>query len=163
MRRGGGTSPVSQSWRERRGTSGERSRAAAQRLTHPMPLAIGQASRRRRAASAFTLAAVVGFGAVAVLALRPVRHRALAEPPADARALLLASFARPTFMPYPAGNPPSAAKIALGKRIFEDVELSATGTVACATCHDPKLGFADGEPKGKGVTGRRLARHTPSL
>jgi len=120
-------------------------------------------SRQPCAASAFLLAAATGFLAIAALALRPVGEGVRAAEPADALAALKASFARPTFIPHPAGNPPTAAKIALGKRIFEDVELSATGTVACASCHDSKLGFADGEPKGKGVTGRRLVRHTPSL
>ena len=119
-------------------------------------------SRRRCAASAFMLAAATGFLAIAALALRPISPGVRAAEPADALALK-ASFARPTFIPHPVGNPLTGAKIALGKRIFEDVELSATGTIACASCHDPKLGFADGEPKGKGVTGRRLVRHTPSL
>ena len=78
-------------------------------------------------------------------------------------AALKAKFARPTFVPRPADNPPSPARIALGKRLFEDKELSSTGTVACASCHDPKLAFSDGEPRGKGITGKRLVRHTPSL
>ena len=84
---------------------------------------------------------------------------AQAQRPAAAKA----QFARPTFVPNPAGNLPTAAKVALGKRLFEDAELSATGTIACASCHDPKLAFTDGEPTGKGVTGRRLVRHTPTL
>ena len=66
-------------------------------------------------------------------------------------------------MPHPPGEAPTPARIALGKRLFEDKRLSADGTVACASCHDPRLSFADGEPKGKGITGRRLERHTPSL
>ena len=97
------------------------------------------------------------------VALWPAEQGARAQQAADPVAALKARFARPTFVPNPSGNPPTPAKIALGKRIFEDAELSATGTIACATCHDPKLGFGDGEPKGKGVTNRRLARHTPSL
>jgi cytochrome c peroxidase len=83
--------------------------------------------------------------------------------PADRLAALKASFARPDHVPIPLGNPQTPAKIALGKRIFSDPELSATGTIACATCHDPKLSFTDGEPTSKGVSGRRLVRHTPSL
>jgi cytochrome c peroxidase len=168
MRKGVATSPACHSWRGQ-GRSEEQPRAAAQPArAHPMPLAMDKQkwaewSPRRCAASAFTLAAATGFLAIAALALRPVSQGVRAAEPADAFAVLKASFARPMFIPHPAGNPPTAAKIALGKRIFEDVELSATGTVACASCHDPKLGFADGEPKGKGVTGRRLVRHTPSL
>ncbi len=88
---------------------------------------------------------------------------ALAQQPPDPFATLKAKFVRPTFVPRPADNPPSPAKIALGKRLFEDKDLSSTGTIACASCHDPKLSFSDGEPRGKGITGKRLVRHTPSL
>jgi hypothetical protein len=41
--------------------------------------------------------------------------------------------------------------------------LSVTGTIACVSCHDPKLAFTDGESTGRGVSGRPLVRHTPSL
>ena len=63
--------------------------------------------------------------------------------PADVRAHIPPTIRRPP------------AKVALGKRLFEDKELSSTGTIACASCHDPKLSFTDGEPTGKGVTGSR--------
>ena len=39
----------------------------------------------------------------------------------------------------------------------------STGTIACTSCHDPKLSFTDGESTGKGVTGKPLVRHTPTL
>jgi cytochrome c peroxidase len=50
---------------------------------------------------------------------------------------------------------PGAA--ALGHRLFFDTRLSSTGTVACATCHDPARGFQDGTAlaKGVGTTNRR--------
>jgi cytochrome c peroxidase len=110
----------------------------------------------RAAAVAFALASLVGVSLSG--ALRP-------SPPAGGarQAAVLAGFARPTFLPHPADNPTTPAKVALGKRLFQEVDLSATGTIACASCHDPRLAFADGESKGRGVTGRRLARHTPSL
>jgi cytochrome c peroxidase len=104
----------------------------------------------------------IGFAALATFAHWPgpeIRAQQREIPPAA----LKASFARPTFVPHPADNPPTSAKIALGARLFEDKRISSTGAIACASCHDPKLAFGDGEPKGKGVTGRRLARHTPSL
>jgi cytochrome c peroxidase len=72
-------------------------------------------------------------------------------------------FARPAYVPNPPDNPPSAAKVALGERLFNDRALSVTGRVACATCHDPTLAFTDGVAKGAGVTGVRLRRNTPSL
>ena len=117
----------------------------------------------RLTAGAFAIGVVSGFAALAALALLPAPRGARAQQPANSLAALKARFARPGFVPNPSGNPPTPAKIALGQRIFEDREVSATGTIACASCHDPKLAFTDGEPKGKGVTNRRLARHTPSL
>jgi cytochrome c peroxidase len=111
----------------------------------------------------FVLGAAVSFATLVAVALWPVAEGARAQQVTDPLVALKTRFVRPTFVPNPAGNPPTPAKVALGKRIFEDPELSATGTIACATCHDPKLAFTDGEPKGKGVTNRRLARHTPSL
>src|SRR5882724_11949796 len=37
----------------------------------------------------------------------------------------------------PPDNPQTPEKIALGERLFFDGRLSADGTVACSTCHDP--------------------------
>jgi cytochrome c peroxidase len=106
---------------------------------------------------------VLGFCGVVTVVVWSIPHHASAQQPADPLVALKAKFARPTFVPNPAGNPPTAAKVALGKRLFEDPELSATGTIACRTCHDPKLAFTDGESTGKGVTAKPLVRHTPSL
>lgn len=51
--------------------------------------------------------------------------------------------------------------VALGEALFNAPELSATGTVSCATCHNSKLGFADGKKLGFGSTTTK--RHTPAL
>src|SRR5690242_12401236 len=37
----------------------------------------------------------------------------------------------------PPDNPLTPEKIALGQKLFFDGRMSADGTVACATCHDP--------------------------
>jgi cytochrome c peroxidase len=118
----------------------------------------------REALLALAVGALLGLAVLPALALWTSRAgSAYAQKPADPLAALKAQFARPTFVPTPAGNPPTAAKVALGQRLFQDKEISSTGTVACQSCHDPKLAFTDGEPKGKGVTGHRLVRHTPTL
>ena len=39
----------------------------------------------------------------------------------------------------------------LGHRLFFDERLSVTGTVACATCHQPEQQFSDGLERGRGV------------
>jgi cytochrome c peroxidase len=122
------------------------------------------ASRQRphnRAAVAAGIAA--GLMALAGLALWSAMDRLRGSEPAHPLAALKTKFERPRFVPHPADNPPTPASIALGKRLFEDKRLSAAGTVACASCHDPRLSFGDGEPTGKGVTAKPLARHTPSL
>ena len=111
----------------------------------------------------FAAGAVAGFAALAAVALWPSPPTARAQQPTDPRAALKATFARPTFVPRPAGSAHTPAIVALGRRLFQDKALSSTGTVACASCHDPTLSFTDGERTGKGITGRRLARHTPTL
>jgi len=50
----------------------------------------------------------------------------------------------------PADNPPTAAKVELGKKLYFDTRLSTDGTVACVSCHDPGHGFAD--PRGKATS-----------
>ncbi len=46
-------------------------------------------------------------------------------------------------LPVPAGNPITPAKIALGKALFWDEQLSLTGTIACGTCHRPQAAGTD--------------------
>jgi len=46
-------------------------------------------------------------------------------------------------VPVPAGNPITAEKANLGKVLFWDEQLSATRTVACGSCHQPKSGGYD--------------------
>jgi len=103
-----------------------------------------------------------GAAALLVAALGLAAHVSLGQPP-DPLAALKARFERPRFVPQPVGSSASPERIALGRRLFEDKALSSTGTIACASCHDPRLAFSDGESTGKGITGKRLARHTPSL
>jgi cytochrome c peroxidase len=115
------------------------------------------------------LAAIAGgvaasLAALACLAVWLPLERLLGDGrPPEPLAPLKAKFKRPHYVPHPPDNPPTPAKVALGKRLFGEKRLSATGTIACASCHDPLLSFSDGEAIGKGVTGRPLARHTPSL
>lgn len=107
--------------------------------------------------------AALWFVALSTAALWPASPGARAQQPQLSLAELKAKFARPAFVPSPTDNPPTAAKVALGKRLFEDPELSSTGTIACASCHDARLSFTDGESTSKGVTGKPLVRHTPTL
>ena len=50
-----------------------------------------------------------------------------------------------------------ADAIALGRRLFSDRRLSASGELACSSCHDPARGFQDGQRF------TRNHRNTPAL
>src|SRR6266571_1915391 len=56
----------------------------------------------------------------------------------------------PAAPPSPADNKPSAARVALGKMLFFDPRLSRDGNMACATCHNPLLGWSDGLGTARG-------------
>lgn len=45
---------------------------------------------------------------------------------------------------HPASNPYSPEKAKLGKMLFFDPRLSKSKQIACASCHDPELGWGDG-------------------
>lgn len=63
----------------------------------------------------------------------------------------------------PADNPTTPAKAELGSLLFFDPVLSENNDIACATCHRPDLGFADGRPLAIGPTGTVLTRNAPGL
>jgi cytochrome c peroxidase len=66
------------------------------------------------------------------------------------------------FMPVPEANPLTSEKIALGRRLFFDVRLSADRTLSCASCHDPAKAFTDGRRVAVGVGGGQGRRNAPS-
>jgi cytochrome c peroxidase len=66
-------------------------------------------------------------------------------------------------MPTPIENPLTREKAALGRRLFFDKRLSRDGTLACASCHDPKLSFSDGRRVATGIGGAKGTRNAPAL
>ncbi|MDO9412335.1 MAG: cytochrome c peroxidase [Pseudolabrys sp.] len=112
---------------------------------------------------AFLAGGVIGtlmaFLAVSVLDSRAAVQRA--NPPTLAK--LKESFRRPATTPFPADNPFTEEKRALGEKLFNDTRLSANNAISCASCHQPNKGYGDGNPLSSGVPGRSLARHTPHL
>lgn len=67
-------------------------------------------------------------------------------------------------------NPPAAARTAiesaqveLGKRLFFEPLLSASGQHACASCHDPDLGWADGRRFSFGHDRQRGELNSPTI
>ena len=66
-------------------------------------------------------------------------------------------------VPAPAGNPTTAAKVALGLRLFNDTRMSGDGALSCAACHPSDSGFAAPSVFSPAATGRGERRSTPSL
>lgn len=54
-------------------------------------------------------------------------------------------------------------EIDLGRYLFFDPVLSVDGTVSCASCHKPDMGFSDGLGRSVGHGGDLLPRSAPSL
>lgn len=121
---------------------------------------MGPSLTLRLAAAAFAAGGLIG--AAAALSIHAAAlHAATAA--TDDLALLKASFRRPTSVPFPADNPFSEEKRTLGEALFHDKRLSIDASLACASCHQRGKGFADGKVAARGVPGRPLKRHTPSL
>lgn len=60
--------------------------------------------------------------------------------------------------------PPTSQQIALGRRLFAEPSLSATGTRSCASCHQPGKAFTDGLKVNESLlAGQTLMRNTPTL
>ena len=71
--------------------------------------------------------------------------------------------ALPAHAPAPPGNPFSDAKAALGKKLFNDPRLSRSGQIACASCHEADMAFADGRRVSFGHDRQSGRRNAPSL
>ena len=64
---------------------------------------------------------------------------------------------------FPKNNLYSLEKFQLGKRLFNDGNLSRSQQIACASCHDPDLGWADGRKTSFGHNRQRGKRNSPTL
>jgi cytochrome c peroxidase len=65
--------------------------------------------------------------------------------------------------PFPPENPPTAAKVELGEKLFFENRLSGPGNRSCGTCHRPELMFSDGLSRAWGLKEYELRRKTPNL
>lgn len=63
----------------------------------------------------------------------------------------------------PLANPSTPEKVELGKSLFFDPRLSGTGQMACASCHDPELGWTDGRSTSFGHSREVLKRNAPGI
>jgi cytochrome c peroxidase len=75
----------------------------------------------------------------------------------------LAQAPAPTLTPLPESKPPAPAMVALGRALFFDNRLAGDWGSSCASCHDPKKGFGDGQPLSAGYTSMEYFRNAPTL
>lgn len=77
-------------------------------------------------------------------------------------ASLRKAYERPTSIPFPADNPYTIEKAALGKMLFFDARLSRDNNISCASCHNPSFGWQVPFAKAIGAGGKPLARKSPT-
>jgi cytochrome c peroxidase len=70
---------------------------------------------------------------------------------------------QPIVVPSPGNDSVTAARIALGRRLFFENRVSMDGNVSCAHCHLPDKQASDGLPKAIGVFGKENPRNAPSI
>jgi len=63
---------------------------------------------------------------------------------------------------HPDSNPLSKGKVTLGRTLFHDARLSTSGKMACVSCHEPSLGWADGRTVSQ-PHARAPGRNTPTI
>lgn len=76
------------------------------------------------------------------------------------------SFAQgilPKSMPISKTNPPSKAKIELGKALYFDPRISESGTVSCQSCHNVMAAGDDNRAVSVGVAGKTGGRSAPTV
>jgi cytochrome c peroxidase len=66
-------------------------------------------------------------------------------------------------LPIPDDNPITPEKVELGKQLYFDPRLSCDDTTSCASCHDPKKGWSNGEAVATGVRGQKGGRSAPTV
>ncbi len=69
----------------------------------------------------------------------------------------------PALPPIPAGTTMSPERIELGRMLFFEPRISASGVISCATCHNPALGWTDRIPRAVGHGGQVGERNTPTV
>jgi cytochrome c peroxidase len=105
--------------------------------------------------AAFRWAALVCVTAVQLAAAPAASGQ---EPTAAQRA----AYRRPDTIPFPADNPYTPEKAALGKMLFFDTRLSRDKNLSCASCHNPSFGWEVPFATAIGAGGKPLGRHAPT-
>ena len=63
----------------------------------------------------------------------------------------------------PADNPMTKAKVELGRQLYFDPRLSGDGSIACASCHHPDMGWTDNAAFSTGIHGHITGVGAPTV
>ncbi|MBI4986995.1 MAG: c-type cytochrome [Rhodocyclales bacterium] len=128
-------------------------------------------------AFAFKLAAIVSISTLPQVIIAPLLRGASQALPESAaigadQFNVLTAAAQPAYVwealplsaPYPADNPTTPEKVALGERLFHDKALSRDRKLACASCHDVQRGAGtDRRATSLGIDGQVGSRNAPTV
>lgn len=112
---------------------------------------------------AIVLACGIGTTARPDALVGQTQHLPRARTVAPAPEQFKATYRRPDTIPFPPKNPYTPAKALLGRVLYYDTRLSGAGTLACASCHNPGLGYGDGLAKSMGDDMKPLDRRSPTI
>lgn len=82
---------------------------------------------------------------------------------ADELQALKSTYRRPAEIPFPASNPYTPEKAALGKALYFDPRLSGAENMTCASCHNPSFGWEAPNKTSVGAQNTRLDRQAPTI
>jgi cytochrome c peroxidase len=80
-----------------------------------------------------------------------------------ALAALCATASAEPLAPLPSLKSPNPAQVELGRMLFFDPRLSGDAAISCATCHDPRKGWTDGQALSTGYPGSEYFRNAQSV
>lgn len=72
-------------------------------------------------------------------------------------------YVRPASIPFPADNPYTPEKAALGKMLYFDPRVSRAQNMNCASCHNPSFGWEAPLARAIGAQNTELGRHAPTV
>ncbi|MFM9975115.1 MAG: cytochrome-c peroxidase [Beijerinckiaceae bacterium] len=81
----------------------------------------------------------------------------------DGLSALKDKYKRPTQIPFPASNPYTPEKAALGKALYFDPRLSGAENMNCASCHNPSFGWEVPVKTAVGAQNTHLKRQSPTV
>lgn len=76
---------------------------------------------------------------------------------------LKSKYRRPADIPFPASNPYTPEKAALGKALYFDPRLSGHQNMTCASCHNPSFGWEVPLKGAIGAQNTMLGRNAPTV